>query len=130
MARPEVTANGDYYFRPAISDDIVDWGLEYHQDSWNYGGDIDAKPRRQLVDGLQVLTLWVPLVAVDGTSGALSLVRGSHKLGKLWPATIAPADRDPARQTTFGAGRRIGPAAQQPRSYGASQFRTRHRYLL
>lgn len=31
---PEVTANGDYYFRPAISDLIVDWGLEYHQDSY------------------------------------------------------------------------------------------------
>ena len=32
---PEVTANGDYYFRPAVSDLIVDWGLEYHQDSFN-----------------------------------------------------------------------------------------------
>jgi hypothetical protein len=97
----EVTVNGDYYFRPAVSDTIVDWGLEYHQDSFNYGGDIHARPLRPQVEGLQVLTLWLPLVPVDETSGALSLVKGSHRRGKIWPATIAPADRDPQRQTTF-----------------------------
>ena len=32
---PEGTVNGDYYFRPALSDHILDWGLEFHQDSWN-----------------------------------------------------------------------------------------------
>jgi hypothetical protein len=99
---PELTANGDFYFRPAVSDMVVDWGLEYHQDSFNYGGDITARPvTPQLVRGLQVLTVWLPLVPVDHQSGALSLVRGSHRRGKIWPATIAKEDREPCRPTTF-----------------------------
>ena len=35
---PEVQANGDFWFRAAVSEDIgIDWGYEYHQDSFNYG---------------------------------------------------------------------------------------------
>ena len=35
---PEVQANGDFWFRAAVSEDIgVDWGYEVHQDSFNYG---------------------------------------------------------------------------------------------
>ena len=120
---PEVTVNGDYYFRPALSDHILDWGLEFHQDSWNCkcrgalfallataaeeaaahvdGGDTLAKPLQQKVEGLQVLTLWLPLVPVDRTSGALSLVKGSHRLGKIWPATVPPEERSLDRKTTF-----------------------------
>jgi hypothetical protein len=33
---PEVQANGDFWFRAAVSEDIgIDWGYEYHQDSFN-----------------------------------------------------------------------------------------------
>ena len=33
---PEVQANGDFWFRAAVSEDIgVQWGYEYHQDSFN-----------------------------------------------------------------------------------------------
>ena len=35
---------------------------------------------------LQVLSLWIPLVSVDANSGCLSLVKGSHKLGKIQEA--------------------------------------------
>eukprot|EP01043_Picozoa_sp_COSAG02_P026526 COSAG02_NODE_1532_length_12086_cov_6.489447_6_plen_320_part_00 len=98
---PEVLANGDYYFRPAVSDLIVDWGLEYHQDSFNYGGDIHAEQLSPRVKGLQVLTLWLPLVPVNHRTGTLSLVKGSHRRGKIWPATIATEDRDSFRKTTF-----------------------------
>ena len=33
-----------------------------------------------------MLSLWIPLVSVDANSGCLSLVRGSHKLGKIQEA--------------------------------------------
>ena len=65
------------------------------------GGDTLAKPLQQKVEGLQVLTLWLPLVPVDRTSGALSLVKGSHRLGKIWPATVPPEERSLDRKTTF-----------------------------
>ena len=48
-----------------------------------------------------MLTLWLPLVPVDRTSGALSLVKGSHRLGKIWPATVPPEERSLDRKTTF-----------------------------
>ena len=117
---PEVMANGDYYFRPAVSDLIVDWGLEYHQDSFNYGGDIHAEQLNPRVKGLQVLTLWLPLVPVDDKTGTLSLVRGSHRRGKIWPATIPTDARDPLRKTTFSdlaprvpVAERLAPRASQ-----------------
>lgn len=67
----------------------------------NYGGDIHAAPLYPQVEALQVVTLWLPLVPVDHTTGALSLVKGSHRQGKIWPATIVPEERDPLRETTF-----------------------------
>jgi hypothetical protein len=89
---PDVQANGDYWFRAAVSEDIgVDWGYEYHQDSYNYGtlsellgvGGDGAPP-------CQVLSLWIPLVSVDQHSGCLSLVRGSHLSGKIpWEGPAA-----------------------------------------
>ena len=42
MLGPNLTVNGDYYFRSTVADWIVDGGLEFHQDSYNYGGDISA----------------------------------------------------------------------------------------
>ena len=65
------------------------------------GGDINAKQLNPLVEGLQVMTLWLPLVPVDHSSGTLSLVKGSHRRGKIWPATISRDARDPQRKTTF-----------------------------
>jgi hypothetical protein len=75
---PEITANGDYHFRPAVSPDLgVPWGYSHHQESHYYQGTVDPGGT------LQVLSLWLPLVDVDETSGCLSLVRGSHRHGLL-----------------------------------------------
>ena len=74
---PELTANGDYHFRPAVSDSLgVDWGYLHHQESHYYGGSVSA-----CNGGLSVVSLWIPLVDVDEKSGCLSLVRGSHRHG-------------------------------------------------
>ena len=57
---PELTANGDYHFRPAVSGSLgVEWGYLHHQESHYYGGSVAAE------DGLSVLSLWMPLVDVE-----------------------------------------------------------------
>jgi hypothetical protein len=96
---PEVQAKGDFWFRAAVSEDIgVDWGYEYHQDSFNYGtsskflGD-DAQ--------CQVLSLWIPLVSVDADSDCLSLVKGSHLRGKIQEAG---SHQDPSGGTGWPRG--------------------------
>ena len=62
---PELTANGDWWFRPAVSEKIgVHWGYPYHQDSYFYGGSV--RP-----EDCQVVSLWLPLVDVDERSGCL-----------------------------------------------------------
>jgi hypothetical protein len=62
---PELTANGDWWFRPAVSEKIgVHWGYPYHQDSYFYGGSV--KP-----GDCQIVSLWLPLVDVDERSGCL-----------------------------------------------------------
>ena len=85
-------ANGDFWFRAAVSEDIgIDWGYEYHQDSFNYGTPAEVLLQGGARDALcQVLSLWIPLVPVDAQSGCLSLVKGSHKQGKIpWEGPVA-----------------------------------------
>ena len=70
LNRQSVQANGDFWFRAAVSEDILpgdmSWGYEFHQDSYNYGGSLAHPPGEA---PCEVLSLWIPLVDVDGSSG-------------------------------------------------------------
>ena len=46
-------------------------------DSFFYGGEVSPPTRTDII------SVWIPLVPVGPTTGALRLVRGSHRHGKL-----------------------------------------------
>ena len=46
-------------------------------DSFFYGGEVSPPARTDII------SVWIPLVPVGPTTGALRLVRGSHRHGKL-----------------------------------------------
>ena len=84
---PEITANGDYWLRfkmPTGDDSVFPW----HQDSIYYNGNANPDQSVVLSERSQILTVWIPMVDVDGKNGCLQIIPGSHKRG------LRPAQRD------------------------------------
>ena len=109
---PEVTGNGDFWVRPKAPGDRTTT-LEWHQDSFYYGGVV--------ADYLQVLSVWIPLVDVDQRNGCLKLVPGSHRFG-LIPARVNQHNhREPVEPiSTYGT------AVDEPMQVGDVLFFHNH----
>lgn len=71
---PEIRAHGDYWIRPKVPGD-PHTTLAWHQDSNYYGGKTSS--------GMEVLTVWIPLVDVDENNGCMKVVRGSNQHGSI-----------------------------------------------
>lgn len=81
---PELMANGDFWVRPKVPGH-GGTTLEWHQDSFYYGGQSD--PGR-----LVILSAWIPLVDTDADNGCMRIIPGSHRHGAV------PAHRTEAGQ--------------------------------
>lgn len=70
---PEVQFNGDYWVRSKLPDETAST-YPWHQDSGYYAEGTEQQ---------HILSLWIPLVAVDEVNGCMKMMPGSHEWGLL-----------------------------------------------
>ncbi|SEO63145.1 phytanoyl-CoA dioxygenase family protein [Paenibacillus sp. OV219] len=72
----EINVNGDYWLRPKLPHEEKTT-IPWHQDSFYYNGVQSGNL------AYKILSIWIPLVAVDENNGCMQIITGSHKWGLL-----------------------------------------------